>query len=149
MAKLYVFAVCDKVIQEQSGPASLISLFSEVHAVLPPEVESVPSNAVVPREWFIFTSWEQQPEDKGKEYREVIELIYPDGTVFAKPIEIKFVFQPDKSHHQTAANVLGFPIGQRGVFTVKMRLETGGSIVFGPESIHINVVHDRPAQARP
>lgn len=149
MAKPYIFVVCDKVIIEQSGTASLIGLFNEVHAVLPPEVQSVPSNAIAPREWCIFTSWEKEPEDEGKEFRQVVQITYPDGKEFAKQSAIKFVFQPGKTHHQNTANALGFPIGQLGLFTVQMWLETGGSTVFGPVSIRINVIHDRLAPAQP
>jgi len=148
MAKLYIFAVCDKVIIDQSGTASLIGLFNEVRAFLPPDSLSIPQNAVAPKEWFIFASWLRQPDDVGKEYRQLVQILYPDGTLFAQQSEARFVFEVGKSLQQNTVNIPGFPVGKPGIHTVKMWLETGGSIAFEPVSIDINVIHDRLAAAK-
>ncbi len=141
MPKLYVFAVCDKVILDANGTASLISLFNEVHAVLASGTE-IPPNAVAPKEWAIFVSWKQEPEDAGKEYEQILQIINPDESVFQQT-GIKFTFARDKTHHQNTGQVVGFPVGREGTYTVKMWLEHNKVTVFEPLTISLRVKHVR------
>ncbi len=143
MPELYIFAVCSDVIIDKSETASLISLFGEIKAFLPPEAGPVPRDAVAPKEWAVFTSWRQRPEDGGRQYRQKIQILYPDGTPFGAVTEVDFAFQAGKSHHQLTTKWNGFPIGQTGMYSVKMWLEGDGSTVFGPVSIGVNVQHER------
>lgn len=141
MPKLYVFAVCDKVILDARGTASLISLFNEVHAILQPGTD-IPPNAVAPKEWAVYVSWEQEPADAGKEYEQILQIISPDGSVFQQ-LKFKFTFASDKTHQQNTGNVLGFPIGREGTYTVKMWLEHNNAIVCEPPTISLRVKYDR------
>jgi hypothetical protein len=141
MPKLYVFAVCEKVILDASGTPSLIALFNEMKAVIPSDVE-LPSNAVGPKDWAIFSTYEWEDTDEGKEYRQFIEIVYPDGKLFTPPQENKFVMQRDK-RQQSTAQLSGFPLGQQGLYTVRLWLQHGDAIIIGPLETHIKMRHER------
>src|SRR5271157_362574 len=90
MPKLSIFALCEKVIMDKEDRASLISLFNTISAQILPTNQAIPSNAVAPKEWYVYTSWETEPEDIGKEYRQVVQLLYPNGEPFSPPVGINF-----------------------------------------------------------
>jgi len=138
MLKPYVFAVCEKVVIDSNGVASLISLFNQIEAQIPSGAQPIPANAVVPMSWFIFTSWEHEPEDAGKEFTEIVQILYPDNSLFQ---EHPYKFKPEsgKTHYQVNLGVPGFPIGQEGAYQVKMRLEQDGNKLFESASIKIIV----------
>ena len=138
MAKLYIFAVCDKVIVDSSGTASLISLFNELQVGLMPQTGSLPPDAVAPKEWAVFTSWRKEPEDIGKEYIQVVQILNPDGSIF-KEERIKFTFGADKTHHQNTMNTIGFPVGREGTYILKMWLEHDATTAVDPVSIDLRV----------
>ena len=141
MLKPYVFAVCEKVLLDANGVASLIALFTQVDAHrLASSTETVPHNAVVPMSWFVFTSWQHDPEDVGKEFCQVTQILYPDGSIFQEHSE-KFEPQIGKTHYQVTLNMLGFPIGQEGNYQVRMKLNQNGATLFESESIKIIVKH--------
>jgi hypothetical protein len=144
MPQLYVFAVCEKVILDQGGVASLISLFTRVNLSLPADI---PGNAIAPKEWTIFTSWDWEPEDEGREYKQVIQILYPDGSPFLASVEQRFVVQRN-TKHQINAPVLGFPIGQSGIYTIRMHLEHNEAVIFEATPIRLEVIH-QPGAATP
>ena len=143
MLKPYVFAVCEKVILDAQGTASLIALFNKVEAQLVSSADPLPANAVAPFPWAIFTSWEMEPDDAEKKFLQVFEILFPDGSTFQEH-RVEFVTPKGKTHHQIEARFTAFPIGQQGQYTVTMRLEQDGVKVFESPSIKINVVL-RPA----
>jgi len=143
MPKLYIFAICEKVVMDKDDRASLISLFNTISAHILPTTEGIPPNAVAPKEWWAFASWEIEPGDIGKEYRQMVQLLYPNGEPFGQAMGVNFSPQSGKTHQQVAINGLGFPIGQEGSYTLKMWLEHGGSTIFESAPIIINVNHKR------
>lgn len=143
MPKLYIFALCEKVVIDKEEKASLIALFNDVVAQILPTNKDIPPNAVAFKEWWTFTSWEIEPEDIGKEYRQVIQLLYPNGKPFGEPIGMNFSPQSGKAHQQVVLNGMGFPIGQEGPYTLKMWLEHGGSTIFESTPIVVTVKHER------
>lgn len=145
MPKLSIFTVCDKAIVDEFGTPSLISLFTTVTGNIPPEAGDIPRNAVAPKEWVIFTAWDWEPGDAGKEYSQFVEILYPDGTVFLEKKEMRFVLQPNK-RHQIRMNLQGFPIGQQGTFTVRMSLKHGDSLIFQAQPITLTVEWNRIAK---
>jgi len=138
MPRLYAFVVCEKVILDEGGTASLIALFDTITSAIPQGV-TIPPNAVVPKEWAIFVSWVWTDQDANKEYTQFIEMLYPDGTPFQNKSAVTFVIQPNK-RHQIRAQSNAFPIGQEGPLTIRLWLEHGGAQVVPPQIIHINVV---------
>ena len=143
MPKLYVFAICEKVVMDKDDRASLITLFNQITAQILPTSPEIPPNAVVPKEWWAFSSWETEPEDDGKEYRQMIQLLYPNGEPFGPPVGATFSPSSGKTHNQVAINAPGFPIGQEGPYTLKMWLEHGGSVIFEPPPIIVRVKYQK------
>ncbi len=144
MLKPYVFVVCEKVVLDSTGTASLISLFTQIEGQPGPPSESIPKNAVIPLPWFVFTSWEYETEDVGKEFIQIVQIFYPDGTLFQEQQQ-RFKPETGKTHYQLTLNVLGFPVGQQGIYQVKMRLEQAGTKLFESDPIKINVRVHKPS----
>ena len=142
MPKLYIFAACEKVVIDQAGTASLISLFNKITGTLPPD-SKLPADAVVPKEWAIFTSWTSEPGDEGKEYVQCIQILYPDGAVFKESKDSKFKMESEIKRSQVNIQVPVFPVGQAGPYTVRMWLEREGVALTEPQSFHIEVVLNR------
>jgi Family of unknown function (DUF6941) len=146
MPKPYVFVICEKVVVDAMGTASLIALFNEITVQVPVDQE-IPPTAAVPKEWAIFVSWEAADGDQiGNEYNQSVQVVYPDGTVFVEKRDIKFVLQDDK-RHQNTIQMQGFPMGQQGRYEIKIWLDIEGAIVFPPQSIYFRVVWQKPSKA--
>jgi len=138
MPKLYLFAACEKVILDQSGVPSLISLFSKLKLQLPGQLGDIPVNAVAPKEWAVFTSWDWLPSDEGRLYGQCLQVLYPDGKVFVENRELKFTMKPGERQHN-AVGIMGFPIGEKGDYRIRMWLEEDGATVVEPSEIHLQV----------
>ena len=141
MPTLYVFAVCEKVIIDKNEVPSLISLFNTMTVgVVPGQVrKEIPLNAVVPKEWFVFSSWDWEADDDGKTYKQHIEVLLPDRSVFVK-VDHDFAIPPRRKI-QTSVPIAGFPIGQQGLCTVRTWLEHEGKTIVEPRPILLEVKH--------
>lgn len=144
MPKLYVFAACEKVILDQAGVPSLISLFTKLKILLPAQQEEIPANAVAPKEWAVFTSWDRLPEDDGREFNQCLQVKYPDGKLFFENRELKFKMKEGERQHN-AVSILGFPLGQKGDYQVSMWLEENGIVAIEPANIRLEVEIERQA----
>ena len=141
MPKLRVFVICESVIyDDESKIASLISLFSTLQVGIAGEV---PSNAAMPKNWAIFTAWDAEPEDGGKDFVQCTRILWPDGSNFVTRKEHKFSFESDKPHHQYRLRLNGFPMGQEGPYEVVVWLEMDGKTVVQPKSVTMHVIHKR------
>jgi len=146
MPHLSIFAACEKVIIDQAGVASLITLFGKITISLPPEALEMPPNAVTPREWTIYSLWEWDPEDQGKRFSQHLEIRWPNGTVLVEKRD-ELVRVADRRSTQIVSPIAGFPIGEPGMISIHLRLEQDETPVFEAAPIHIEVVHTpRPAQ---
>ena len=145
MPQLYTFVACKKIIIDDSGIASLIFLFTQFTVSIPIGMENVPSNAAVPKEWAICSSWDWEPADEGKEYNQIIQILYPDGKSFVDRQETKFVMQPDIKQ-QIKAPMMGFPIGQQGTYLVRMWLEHAGRVIVEPRPIRLELKYEPPVK---
>lgn len=140
MAKLLNFAVCEAVLIEDAGPASLIRVIQSLTATLRGEETKIPKNAVGPKEWAIFALWKQTAEDHDKPFVQVIQILWPDKTEFKK-LEFPFRFQPDKDQ-QNRVQINGFPLGQEGDVTMNMWLEADSKRVGEIYAWTIRVKHE-------
>jgi len=122
MLRPQAFVLCEKVLLDKNDVPSLIAVFSKVTAVVNGEV---PANAVVPKEWCIFTSWLIELSDVGKQYTQAYRVVYPNGEQFGEPVRIPLQILPGKRHSQTIANSQGLPVGQNGLYTVESWVEEG------------------------
>lgn len=119
MPKLLVFAPCEKIILDQSGIASLIALFQRIDAQ--GTTPAIPENAVAPKEWAIFTLWEWLPEDSGKKFSQIVQILWPNQAEFQK-LEIEFQ-AGNLRYHQNRVSIVGFPVGQVGDVKIRLWLE--------------------------
>ena len=149
MPKLHIFAICEKVIMDKEDKSSLISLFNEISVQILPTAGEIPANAVAPKEWSAYDSWKIEPEDVGKEYRQMIQVLYPNGDPFGPPAGVNFSPQSGRAYQQVMINAMGFPVGQEGPYTLKMWLEHGSSIIFESVPIIVNVSHKRLTEMPP
>ncbi len=137
MLKPYICAACEKVIVDQDGLASLIGLFNKI-IFSPPPGEEVPANAVVSKEWTVFSSWDTEPGDERKEYVLCTQMLYPNGSQFADLNKTKINVELNK-RSQMKIVWLGFPVGQLGAYTVRTWVEESGTMVVGPIEFELSV----------
>ena len=137
MLKPYLCVACEKVIIGKDNIASLISLFSKMTVTVQPGNEP-PSNAVVPREWFVFSIWETGPGDETRGYDLVTQILYPDGAQFGEIAKQRLAIEPGK-RAQVTVQVPGFPVGQIGDYSVKTWIEENQKIVLEPIVFRLGV----------
>jgi hypothetical protein len=116
MPKLKVLLACEKVIFDQEGPVSLISIFQRMNIQL--TGVPLPERAVSPTLWSIFALWEFMPSEIGQEFFQGIRVTAPDGSVF---LEHEGAFQnnaADDMQIKTKTQVPGLPIWDEGWVTV-------------------------------
>jgi len=144
MLKPYVCAVCEKVIIDENGTASLIGLFSKI-AFSPPKGTEIPKDAVAAKEWAVFSSWDTEPGDELREYLICVQLLYPDKSQFGEIIKNKVNVQPNRKA-QVKAMVTGFPVGQQGPYIVRVWIEEANKAVVQPIEIFLDVELQPPEQ---
>lgn len=137
MLKPYVCVACEKVIIAADGVASLIGLFSKIIIPVPPETE-IPKNAVAPKEWAVFSAWDTDPGDELKKYTLCTQILYPDQSQFAEVVKTKMKVELSK-RSQMNIQILGFPIGQIGQYTIRTWIEENQRRVFGPIEFKIEL----------
>ena len=104
MPRLVVFAACDRILIEESGIASLISIIDEFTLTIKGDTK-IGRDAVGPTQWAIYTKWEKTSGDDDKEFVQIIQALWPDESEF-KRIKAPFRFQPDKKAHQNRIEIL-------------------------------------------
>jgi hypothetical protein len=140
--RLLLATPCQLVIQDSESQLghSLIAVFHNVGIRVPPENE-VPSNALLPKEWAVFSKWAMSPEEATKQYSLHFEAYWPDGTllvsqdVISRPIvgkDIAFIIRNS-----------GFPIGQNGIVRIVLSLFGDGALVHDPVSLEVEVTLTR------
>ena len=153
MLKPYVCVACEKVITDQpiegeppsQGVPSLISLFNKLILQVPADLPEIPKNAVAPREWAIYSAWDNEPGDELKEYFLCIQILYPDQSPFGQVNRMRINVQP-KRRSQMIARVQGFPLGQSGFYTVRTWLEENKQMVGSPIEFKIELEINKQAQ---
>src|ERR1022692_3321223 len=127
MPTLVMFAVCEKVIFDQRGGVpTLVGVLQGLQVRRkngPSGSEEVPPpNAVAPKPWSAFTWWRAQPADEGKTFHQLIDLVYPDGTSTFGKQHLTFTFV--EPNQRNSMESIGFPVGQEGIYIVKIWLES-------------------------
>jgi len=123
MAKHLIFAPFEKVILDAQNTPSLISLIQNVSIAAPPG-ETVPQNAMAPKEWVVATVWELTDAERKSELKQILEVADPTGSVI---IRNDLKFKTLSSRHQNFVNMFGFPVGRHGVYTITAWLERDGT----------------------
>lgn len=139
MPRLYVFAICEKVIIDGGGVASLIGLFNKITASTPTGATEIPTNAVAPKEYAVYTSWDLEPADHDKQYNQIFEILYPNGAHFGEGTTVRINMGTGK-RAQSITTLNALPIGQVGVYTVRTWLENDErKVIFAPISLQFEV----------
>jgi hypothetical protein len=123
MPRLGSLLVCEKIIQDQGGKPSLISVFQKVNSVVP-EGQTVPKDALAAMQWSVFSEWFFTQEELTKQWEQVIEVMLPDGS--PSPIKGRLALTSRAPLGQGARsfiNMMGIPIFQAGPLTVNTWLE--------------------------
>lgn len=118
MPKLLFVVACEKVIFDQAGPFSLISVFQKVNIQL--QDAPLPENAISPMRWHSFCLWENDPKEIGQTFTQVTRVFAPDGSVFAES-EGDFV-NNEGGDSQAKVNVMygGIPISREGDIVIRV-----------------------------
>lgn len=145
MPRLSIFVLCEKVIIDDGGIASLIGLFNEIKAVSPPG-SSFPQNAAVPKEWAVFVTWLVDDGDEGAEFDQTVQVRLPDETVFSE-INQRFVMQKDKNQ-QVKINFAAIPVGIAGKCSIHLSLKHSGRVISEPPPIYLKISH-LPSEPKP
>jgi hypothetical protein len=139
MPKLLIFAPCEKIIIDDQKNASLIVLLNTIAVGAKRDVV-IPKEAIGAKEWAVFTMWQPNKSDIGKEFVQYLQMVKPDGQEF-KRVEAKFTVNEADTVSQVRMNIHGFPIGLKGVFTLNMWLQHGQEKLGETYSYPVIVAH--------
>ena len=121
MPKLLLFAPCaNSVVDQEEKTLSLISVLEGLTLSAAPPL---PEDAHAPIRWSIVAVWLRTPEDEGKTYEQLTQVVLPDGKVTA-PATLPF--QMTRRTHRNRVAVFGFPISQPGECLVRLSLREVG-----------------------
>jgi hypothetical protein len=127
MPRLLMFAPCEKVILDQQGNLSIITVLSELLVTIPePPPEPEPAKSpVIPLKWDVTSLWMKTREPDDVVYEERFALIDPSGKPTGIGSSTDFAFG-DKPLHRIIVTVLGFPISLTGRYTLKLWMHEKG-----------------------
>lgn len=120
MPRLLLFGVCQKAIMDsQSNLVSMIEIVSRLQLIIPAGNPLAP-DTIAPVQWGTVASLLNEDGDEGKIFQTQIEVFSPSGE---KKLEIPGEPFPliDRAV-QTITNAFGFPIGEAGVYSIKLFL---------------------------
>jgi hypothetical protein len=139
--KFLALCPCEKVIIDQRGAHSLITIMENVEVSTQPSATSqpvMPTNAVMPKEWFVYTRWLPSEEDIGKTFRQTYQLYWPNGEKFTEGYA---EFKATESFQQNVLQLQGMPVGQPGKVKVAVWVEHDGRRVTEVIETHFKVKH--------
>lgn len=137
MLRQTVIAACEKVIVSADLDVSLITLFDKLTVEVAPGIE-FPATFVAAKEWALFSKWLPEPGDELKEYVHCFQMMYPDQSPFGNVVRQKLRIESNKQT-QNIMKMVGFPIGQRGTYTVRIWVEQDEKVVLEPIDLKLEV----------
>ncbi len=125
--KLQSLLACERIIEDPSGGPSLISVFTKM-STFAKNGEDIPSNAVMPKDWAVYTVWSLDEHENRRPYTLRSRLYWPDGNLFA---DSSIPALPEKADHflTFTGKANGFPIGQVGHLKIEVWVEKDGAEV--------------------
>lgn len=131
--KFLALCPCEKVVFDKRDAPSLIVIMQAVEVAfqaiggqsVQPDTK-IPEDAVLPKEWFVYSRWESSAEDVGKNFEQVWQIYWPSGEKF---VEHRFTLKPIKQNddiQQSYIQMVGFPSGQAGKLRISTWLDCGG-----------------------
>ena len=138
MPDLLLFTLCEKVIVDERKNVSLINLLQGIEAARQDPSLLMPKNAVSPMPWAVFTLWKPVEGDLGKQFSQIVQVMWPDRSEFKK---VSLDFKIQDKNHQVRVDILGFPIGQVGDVLVNAWIEWDRRRVGGIHTWSVPVTH--------
>jgi hypothetical protein len=138
---LLLAAPCQLALQDPVSGHSLIGVFHEIKIQVSEDAPEVPRNAMVPREWAVFSKFALAPEEEGRDYSLLTEVFWPDGTPLAS-LTVEAA-QPTKNGLSFIARLQAFPMGQPGIVRIRTSLRSGENLVWGPTDLEILVIVEK------
>ena len=121
MPKLKIVVACEKVIFDQAGPVSIISIFQSMNVQVTDA--PLPQQAVSPNSWSIFTLWEIDPEEIDRRFTQKLEFRAPDGTLFSEHEGIFYTRPEMGTQVKINAQMTSIPIWSEGTATIRVWLK--------------------------
>jgi hypothetical protein len=117
--------ICEKVIIDGRGAPSIITIMQNAHIDTIPgaEPQAIPPNAVMPKEWYFFSSWFPSSDEVGKNFEQVYQVYWPNGEKFSEA-RSEFTVQ-DETQYNTLY-MQGLPVGQQGDVKIVTWLDHNG-----------------------
>jgi hypothetical protein len=147
--KCTALLACEKLIVDKDGAHSLINVMHSAAVVLQqqeigevPQQIPIPSNAVMPNQWWIYSVWMPMPQDVGCSFEQVYQLYWPSGEKFAEN-RLPFTQKEDRMQ-QTSFYYVGFPVGQPGNLKIISWLDHEGHRVSDLVETFVRIEHSSP-----
>lgn len=119
MPRLMLFAVCSRVIEDNSdGDLTLVSLLEAVAGYYPPG-QSKPTEMSVGIRWSAVAVWWKLPEDEGRSFEQSVIVMSPDGEEMGG---ISHSFQMKLRSGRISVNGRSFPTRGEGEHMVRLSL---------------------------
>jgi hypothetical protein len=138
MPKLSILAICEKVIFDTDGPATVVSIFENM--LYQVQDAPLPEKAILPNQWSIFTQWETDPREVGQQFTQISVVTAPDGSEFSR-IEVVFSkVDPTKHIQRVRVNLRSIPIWIEGRVRVDVFLKGQESAPQGSTGFNIRYI---------
>jgi|SRR6185369_9944508 len=140
-----VFVACEKiVIAKDDNNPTLIALLSQFGGEVQLEQAPTASPFPVPMRWQIFTMWEKEPADEGKEFEQTVRFLSPSGrNYFVKQGEADtpLAFTLKGQTHRVNATISVLPIGENGKWRLDLFLREKGQPDWPSEPVRSYPLH--------
>ncbi len=122
MPKLLLFAPCERALITQDNLVSLISVIENVTITL--ESASIPpEDAISAYPWQVIILWRRTPDDEGKRYEQLFEIVLSEGRVAAET-KVALDMSLEGTTNKALVNVPGFAVGQPGEHVLRLSLRS-------------------------
>jgi hypothetical protein len=147
MPRLGSLIVCEKVIQDQLGKPTLISLFQKISSVVP-DGQQIPKGALAAIHWSAFSEWFFTKEELTKQWEQVLEVMLPDGSPSAIRGRLPLKeLAPLGQGSRSFINMMGIPVYLAGPLTINTWLEHNSERITDVFSYVIMIEHTQQAPA--
>lgn len=139
--RLLLTAPCQMALQDPEAGHSLIAIFHEIKINVSLDAPAFPSEALLPKEWAVFSKFGLNTDEEGKDYTLTTEIFWPDGRPLMR--HVLPAAQPTKDGMAFITRMQGFPMGQNGLVRITQILSSDGKTVLGPVESEIRVTVER------
>jgi hypothetical protein len=150
--KCIAIVPCEKLIIDKEGAHSIINVMLNAEIALQqietqkaPQLVPIPTDAVSPTTWWVYTIWNPSSKDVGENFDQVYQLYWPSGD---KLLENRLSFRLDKNAlMQTTFSFVGLPVGQEGRIRIATWIDHKGHCISEIAETFIYIKHKIAAAA--